>query len=162
MTPSIGSHQLYLGLAEQEAKRSPDPSTKVGCVVRRARGFDILGRGYNSFPDRSFVPHSLYYEREEKYDRIIHAEVRALFDAAAVRRSPLILYTTFPPCKECAKHMVERDVIQVVMYDDVWLLNHQGRSNESWAKWMQSFEQSKKILAEADIEILYVSRAECV
>lgn len=111
MTPSLG-HLYYMDECRTLALRSPDPSTKVGAVVVDASGIDIVGRGWNSFPPSSAVSPAVYSLKQEKYDRIIHSEMRALLQAGRQARGGT-LYTTLVPCKECAKHIAEAGIQRV-------------------------------------------------
>jgi dCMP deaminase len=70
----------YLDLAAVVASWSRDPSTKVGAVIVRPDK-TIASVGYNGFPRQMRDTPERYADREEKYSRIIHAEVNALLHA---------------------------------------------------------------------------------
>lgn len=108
------NHVYRLEECARLAAKSPDPSTKVGAIVYNMGGVRH-GEGFNSFAFRSICKADLVYynNRELKYDRIIHAEMRALMMAGneAFNGS---LYTTLVPCKECAKHICDAGIKTVI------------------------------------------------
>nr|WP_319388019.1 deaminase [uncultured Cohaesibacter sp.] len=112
MSSRPGFDEWVLECADAVARRSRDPSTKVGCViVRPDKSFAAVG--YNGFP-RSMEDRGEWWDsREEKYDRVIHAEMNAL----AAMKEPArgcIVYVTHPPCKECTKFLAAHQVAKVV------------------------------------------------
>lgn len=131
----------FIELAAQIATWSKDPSTKVGAVLtdhhRR-----VLGTGYNGFP-RGVPDNTHWYsDKEEKYPRVVHAEMNALLGN---KTEGATLYTyPLPPCPDCAKHIIQADVSRVVIYDN------RGKN----AKWAESFERhSYPMLEQAGIEV---------
>ena len=111
-----GYDEWQLGKVEEIAKRSRDPSTKCGCIIIRPDK-STAAEGYNGFPRSMEDKPEWWNNREEKYDRVIHAEMNALLHA----REPLegcTAYITGPSCKDCAKHIVAAGIIRVVWYDD--------------------------------------------
>jgi dCMP deaminase len=106
-----------LDLAADVAEMSKDPSTRVGAlVVDDLNNVRILG--FNGFP-REMVDDDRLHDRELKYKLVVHAEMNALCTAARVGM-PLDgcrLYVTFPPCSNCAKHIVQMGIGIVVFPD---------------------------------------------
>ena len=77
---SLKWDQRYLKLAEEVASWSKDPSRKIGSVAVGSKG-QVLAQGYNGFPrgiDDSF---SRYYDRERKYELVVHAEMNVIYNA---------------------------------------------------------------------------------
>ena len=104
--------QRFLSLAAVVAEWSKDPSTKVGAVIvdddRR-----ILGLGYNGFPRGVKDTPELYEDRDEKYPRVIHAEVNALVNATANLVGATIYCTHFC-CSSCAGLIIQKKLRRVV------------------------------------------------
>ncbi|MEN2495406.1 MAG: hypothetical protein MHMPM18_000041 [Marteilia pararefringens] len=150
MQNSINSTQdedsdiYFLKLADAISKKSPDPNTKVGCVVGDHRSRILLSSGFNDFPklksDYREINKFPNWNRssddwlDTKYPYVIHAEVRAIIDCLKSGRhtascgesvvgnsipsseSGLTLYTTLFPCNDCAKVMIESRIISRVVY----------------------------------------------
>jgi dCMP deaminase len=134
-----GFDEWMMGFAEQAAKRSRDPSTKVGAAICRPDK-TIAAVGYNGFPRRmEDVPHH-YEDRSEKYDRVIHAEMNAAFSAHEPIKG-FSVYITHPPCKECAKNLAQLGVARVI-----W------RHNDGIAARFDT-SRSEQILEDCGIEI---------
>lgn len=140
------SHESYMNLARKEAEKSPDESNKVGCIIRRCGGYDILGVGFNSYPPSSTAPKRYGRGDEFKYARIVHAEMRALLHAQDDVTGGT-LYTTLPPCPNCAKHIADAGIACVVVASD-------GMKSE-WAKRCAADVQlGQNILDESRIAVV--------
>ena len=105
----------WIERARAEARRSPDPRTKVGALVVAAGV--AVGRGCNDFPPGEGAlpwthasPDGDPYKTKHPY--VVHAEMAALADASAPRGSTL--YTTLGPCENCAKLAIVMGVTRVV------------------------------------------------
>lgn len=107
----------FLGLAERFAKRSKDPSTKVGCVIVgpdrevRSMGYNGLPRGVEDLAERM--------ERPAKYLWTSHAEENAVAQAARIGVSlkGCTAYVTHFPCARCARALIQAGIIAVVCGD---------------------------------------------
>lgn len=104
----------FLGLAERFAKRSKDPSTKVGCVIVgpdrevRSMGYNGLPRGVEDLAERM--------ERPAKYLWTSHAEENAVAQAARIGVSlkGCTAYATHFPCARCARALIQAGIVAVV------------------------------------------------
>jgi|TARA_Y100000310_G_C20704325_1_gene833614 dCMP deaminase len=105
--------ERFLKLAAHIAEWSKDPSTKIGAVVVKDR--KILGTGYNGFPTRIDDDIDLLENREEKYPRVVHAEVNAIINAKT-DLSGATLYTTHIPCSSCAGVIINAGIHRVFTY----------------------------------------------
>lgn len=106
-------------LAEESAKRSKDPRTKVGsCIVKDKR---VLSLGYNgaprNFPD-SFVPENntstILEDRKNTY--MCHSELNAILNYRG-NLSDLdgaTIYVTLSPCHECMKAIIQSGIKEVI------------------------------------------------
>ena len=84
--------QRFLELAELVSTWSKDPSTKVGAVI--VDDSRIVSIVYNGFAKGMPDVAEHYENRDEKYSRIVHAEINAIVLAGAHVKG-MTLYT-FP------------------------------------------------------------------
>lgn len=103
--------------AKDMAARSPDPSTKVGCVIVDHRRGVTVGAGWNQFPEG--VPALFWETRERKYKHVVHAEVMALLAAGPAAKG-CDLYVTHHPCRECAKMIAAAGIRTVYSPKQPW------------------------------------------
>jgi dCMP deaminase len=136
----------FMEQAELIASWSKDPSSKIGAVIvndeRR-----ILATGYNGFPRGiSDTPERLN-SREEKYPRIIHAEMNALMNAlyngVAVKDATLYVYG-LPICPSCTKCIIQAGIKRVVIPSTK---TDKGNWQEIWE------EQSSLMFKESGVQI---------
>jgi len=104
----------FIQLAETIASWSKDPSTKVGSVIVDSKR-RVIGLGYNGFPRGIEDTDERYSNRETKLKLVCHAERNALDNAPSSVESAT-LYTTFFPCNECCKSIVQRGIAKVVTF----------------------------------------------
>lgn len=104
----------FMELAEFVSLWSKDPSTKVGAVV--VSGKEVLSLGYNGFAPRTPDHDSYLNDREEKYPRVIHAEVNAILRMDRRSRSymPLQMFVTHMPCSSCASIIIAAGISEVI------------------------------------------------
>ena len=110
------THRM-LGLAQHIAQWSPDPSTKVGCVITGPNN-EIRSTGYNGLP-RGIPNRPDLLMRPGKYLWIAHAEINAITNAArnGVSLEGCTLYCTLAPCSDCAKAIIQAGIVQVITPD---------------------------------------------
>ena len=100
---------ILLRAAYVVSLKSKDPSTKTGAVVVPKSSDRIKGSGCNSFPKGV---KERWENREEKYPRVVHAEVNAILNAGDVKGCTL--YATHPPCSHCAGVIIQAGITKVV------------------------------------------------
>ena len=118
----ISWDEFFMGVAELAAKRSKDPSTKVGAVI--VKNNHIISTGYNGMPNTiSNIDNDYIYPggRDEdmskcQYSYVVHAEENAILSSPIPVRDS-ILYCTLFPCNECAKAIVQSGIKEVVYKD---------------------------------------------
>lgn len=99
----------FLSLAKEVAGWSKDPSTKVGAVLVRPDR-TIASVGYNGFP-RKMHDHDFWLQnREEKYPRMVHAEINCVDNCHDATVSGYSLYSTFMPCDRCFVQLVNNGI----------------------------------------------------
>lgn len=140
----------FMRLAIEISSWSKDPSTKVGAVVvnddRR-----ILATGYNGFPRGIVDTEERLNDRDEKYPRIIHAELNclmnALYSGVSVRDSTIYVYG-LPICSECTKSVIQSGVSRVVItYPEL----APDRWKEQWDQW------SAPMYKEAGVQMTFIN-----
>lgn len=122
----------FMRLAREIASWSKDPSSKIGAVIvnddRR-----ILATGYNGFPKGIHDTEERLNNRDEKYPRIVHAEMNALMNALysgiSVRGSTIYVYG-LPACPECTKSIISAGIKRVVISPDPY--THITAWSEKW------------------------------
>ena len=101
----------YMTIAEAVSQRSPDPSTKHGCVIV-SEDNQLVSTGYNG-PVKGFPNDKVQYTRPEKYKWMIHAEQNAtIFANQSIKGCTA--YITGHPCCECFMHLVQSGIKKVV------------------------------------------------
>ena len=130
-------------LAKEAASWSKDPSTKIGAVCIGSKG-QVLSTGYNGFPRGIDDSLNRYYDRELKYELVVHAEMNAIFNATynGVSLDGSTMYVHgLPVCSDCAKGIIQVGVKRIVMdgsipnrWKDSWQLT-QKMFNEANVKW---------------------------
>lgn len=104
---------FFLGMAHYMSRVSKDPSTKVGAVIVRPDK-TVASVGFNGFA-RGMCDHDeLYHNREEKYSRIIHAEMNAVLNAHGPVDGCTLYNTPFAPCDRCAVLIIQAGIRRVV------------------------------------------------
>lgn len=106
--------EYFLDLAEQVSRRSPDPSTKHGCVIVDGNK-RVLSTGYNG-PVQGLPNDLVPLERPAKYDWFIHAEDNAVTFARCDLRGATA-YVTGTPCAACFRRLLQAGVRRIVQGD---------------------------------------------
>jgi dCMP deaminase len=110
-------------LAREISTWSKDPSSKIGAVIvnddRR-----ILATGYNGFPKGIEDTDERLNDREQKYPRIVHAEMNALMAAlhsgVSVKDATIYVYG-LPVCPECTKSIISAGIKRIVISPDPYV-----------------------------------------
>jgi dCMP deaminase len=136
----------FLKLAKEISTWSKDPSSKIGAVIvndeRR-----ILATGYNGFPRGIADTPERLNDREEKYPRIIHAEMNALMNAlysgVSVKGATLYVYG-LPVCSDCTKSVIQSGIKRIVL----------SPPELAPEKWREAWEKmSEPMFREARVDI---------
>lgn len=134
----------FVGLAHHISEWSKDESTKVGACITRA-DHRVISVGHNGFPQ--FMPDDpeFYLNREEKLDRIIHAEMNALMFANSSVHACTLYTFPFLPCHRCSVHMAQAGIMRFVA---------PKATVEQEERWGESFEKTRRYAGEMGIEIV--------
>lgn len=104
----------FLALAEQVSRRSPDVSTKHGCVLVD-RDMRVISTGYNG-PVSGLPNDMVPLERPAKYDWMIHAEDNAVAFARCDLKGATA-YVTGTPCAACFRRLLQCGIRRIVQGD---------------------------------------------
>lgn len=128
-------------MAELVGGWSKDPSTKVGAVIVRDK--KIISTGFNGFPAGVDDDYALLKSREEKYPRIIHAELNAMLHAKEDLSGCTIYVVPLPPCSACAAAIVQSGISRVVT---------RPLDIEHADRWRKDMERSKDMFRQTGVE----------
>ena len=115
----------FLELAKLVGSWSKDPSTQVGAVIVDDDHV-VVSLGYNGFPRGVEDSEERLFDREKKYDIIVHAEVNALAFATRPVKGCTLYTWPFEPCSRCAGLIIQsgiKRVVSVVQNDERWKKN---------------------------------------
>lgn len=140
--------EIYMSHCYMLGYKSPDRSTKVGCVITTEDNVHVAS-GYNGLP-RGIDDDDRFHVRPDKYFYFEHAERNAIYNGARTgARMDLAhtLYITWLPCSDCARAIVQATKIQRV------IVHRQGQDafNDSvgGGDWGKSQEAGAFILEKA-------------
>jgi dCMP deaminase len=120
MQKPINWDEYFMSVALLSAKRSKDPSTKVGaCIVDENK--HIIGTGYNGAP-RGFDDNEMPWGREgeflqTKYPYVVHAELNAILNSTRNLKGSK-LYVTLFCCNECAKAIAQSGIEEIIYLEN--------------------------------------------
>lgn len=129
----------FIRLAKEAAAWSKDPDCKVGVVIvspdRR-----LFTLGYNGFPAGIADMQNRLTTKTVKLKYTVHAEVNAIINA---RRdlTGWVLYSTKPPCLDCAKAIIQAGI------STVWC-----PSVDIMSSWSTENMEALDLLKEAQIQ----------
>lgn len=132
----------FLDLAKLVSTWSKDPSTKVGAVIV-APDKRIVSTGFNGFAQNMGDIGYLYANREEKYSRIIHAEMNAVMFARESLRG-CTMYSSLAPCDRCFVHMLQLGITRFVA---------PKATEDQLTRWGAAFERVRTYAREAQVEL---------
>lgn len=138
----------FLDMANLVSSWSKDPSSKVGAVVAKEKF--IVSVGFNGFPVGTDDHPHLYEDKEEKYPRIVHAEMNAILSA----REDLTgasLYCTHFPCSTCAGAIIQKH-IQLVVFPQ--------QNREFIERWSTPIKHTLRMFKEVGIRVYQYNQVE--
>lgn len=132
----------FLKLAVEVSTWSKDPSTKVGVVIVNYRR--IVSTGYNGFPSGMSDADELYFDRAEKYERVMHAEANAIIQAQQSVNG-MIMYCSALPCHKCALAIIQAGIVRVVSYQP---------QADLLSRWRDSFNRMYDYFKESGVSVV--------
>lgn len=103
----------YIQMARHISTWSLDPSTQCGAVIVDPKR-RVISTGYNGFPRGMPDDPALYEDRDEKYPRIVHADMNALLFAKRDLDGCTIYTWPFLPCARCFVHLAQAGIDRYV------------------------------------------------
>lgn len=131
----------FLELAKHVSGWSKDPSTKCGAVIVRPDN-TICSIGYNGFPKNMTDRKEWYDNREEKYSRIVHAEINSLIHAREPVKGYKLYTYPFCCCDRCSVQMMQAGISRFVFPQC---------PSHLMERWGKVFETTKKYFWEAGL-----------
>jgi len=121
MKPHLSWDEYFMGIAVFTSLRSKDPNSKVGAVIVNERNH-IVATGYNGFV-AGIDEQKFRWEREgdwleTKYPYVVHAEANAILNSTTNDLRGCRIFATLFPCNECAKHIAQKKIAEVVYLSD--------------------------------------------
>lgn len=131
--------EYFMGIADEVAKRSKDPSSKNGCVIVDERHRPV-SFGYNGAIQGADESKMTLTERPMKYYFVIHSEMNALLFAGK-DVSGCTLYNKMATCENCLKYCLQAGITRFVYKE---LRVHSHASNK--AKSMTNIDTDEAII----------------
>ncbi len=134
----------YISLAQEVSTWSKDPSTKIGAVAIGEKG-QVLAQGYNGFPRGIDDNDDRYYNKEQKYKYVVHAEMNCIYNATyngVSLQGATIYISGLPVCSECAKGLIQVGIKRVVYHTGLDIIPK---------KWIESNDDTIKLFDEAGV-----------
>jgi len=141
----------WLALCAAKGRESPDPRTKVGCVLVGPEEC-FLCEACNTYPNGVVEGIQERTEAPLKYVWIEHAERNAIYmaarDGVSIKGSKMIVELT--PCVECARAIIQAGVVQVV-------IDYDRSAEYSSDRYSDEHSIALAMLAEAGVVVRFVS-----
>lgn len=135
------------GWAEHHASMSPDPCTKVGCVLVRGEpgGLVLVARGRNDFA-AGVRRLDARLQRPDKYKFLLHAEADAVAWAARESRTTAgcVAVVTKFPCAPCCSLLIQSGISGLVT-----------PRPDGDKQWADDYAVSDAMLLEAGVSLQY-------
>lgn len=120
--------EYFMGIADEVAKRSKDPSSKNGCVIVDERHRPV-SFGYNGTIQGADESKMTLTERPMKYYFAIHSEMNALLFAGK-EVSGCTLYNKMATCENCLKYCLQAGITRFV-YKELRVHSHKTAGAKS-------------------------------
>ena len=104
--------EYFMGIADQAAARSKDPSTQLGCVIVDPNHRPV-SFGYNGMVQGADESKMTLSERPMKYYFAIHSEMNALLFAKR-DVTGCTLYNSVATCENCLKYCLQAGIKRFV------------------------------------------------
>ena len=128
----------WLAMAKQNSNLSKDPITKVGAAIVTSDNRQV-SFGYNGFP-AGVEETTERWQRPNKYDWVIHAEVNAIINCPFDTKGCSI-YLTMAPCHKCIGIILNAGIKRVIYDGDYKRLE----CKEIWQEISEQFDHFENI-----------------
>ncbi|MBR3257231.1 hypothetical protein IKG02_03015 [Candidatus Saccharibacteria bacterium] len=144
----------FMGIANEVAKKSKDPSSKNGCVIVDSRHRPV-SFGYNGTIQGADESKMTLEERPMKYYFAIHSEMNAVLFAGK-DLTGCTLYNKIATCENCLKYCLQAGIKRFV-YEELRVNSHSNEKNKSMTT-IDTDEAVIRLLAACpDVETLNLS-----
>lgn len=119
----------FMSIAILSSFRSKDSKTNNGAVIVDSDK-KVIGVGYNGLPKGFDDNKKVFWSDDDssvknsKHSYVVHAEANAIYNRNTSRVSGQVMYCTLFPCRECAKAIIQNNIVEVVY------LNHKSHHKE--------------------------------
>ena len=120
--------EYFMGIADEVAKRSKDPSSQNGCVIVDARHRPV-SFGYNGTIQGADESKMTLTERPMKYYFAIHSEMNALLFAER-DLTGCTLYNKMATCENCLKYCLQAGIKRFV-YKELRVASYRNKAKGS-------------------------------
>ena len=124
----MGWDEYFMNIAEEVARRSKDPSSKMGCVIVDQKHRPV-SFGYNGMLQGADESKMTLTERPMKYYFAIHSEMNALIFAHR-DVSGCTLYNRVATCENCLKYCLQAGICRFV-YRELRVNSHKTDAGKS-------------------------------
>lgn len=140
----------WLAVCANKGSESPDPRTKVGCVII-SPDKSVLCEACNTYP-RGILSTQDRAQPPSKYAWIEHAERNVIYLAArnGISTEGCAMFVELTPCVDCARAIIQAGVVEVV-------INHDRASEYSAERYSDEHSTAIAMLTEAGIAVRFVS-----
>ncbi len=137
----------FLALADHISTWSKDPDRKVGSVIVGPHN-EVRAMGYNGLPRGADDTVAERFVKPAKHRFFEHSERNAIYNAARTGTSTegCTLYSSFCPCYECSRAIVQSGITTVVAPTPDFTL----------PIWGEQFVLARELFHEVGVRILYV------
>jgi len=153
MTIPTADEGRFLSLCATKGQESPDPRTKIGCLIVAPDG-TIRCAACNDYPQG--IPHGSGERAEAplKYVWIEHAERNAIYLAArqGLCTQGCTMFIELTPCVECARAIIQGGIVHVV-------INQDRCAEYRGAKYSVEHPTALGMLAEAGVSVRFTNGA---
>lgn len=146
--------EYFMGIAEEVAKKSKDPSSKNGCVIVDERHRPV-SFGYNGTIQGADESKMTLTERPMKYYFSIHSEMNAVLFAGR-DLTGYTIYNTIATCENCLKYCLQAGIKRFV-YKELRVHSHKTDKAKSMTN-IDTDEAVIRLLAACpDVETLNIT-----
>ena len=119
MTSRQRDDGLWLARCAERGAESPDPRTKIGCVIV-GPGNSLIADACNTYPKGIDKTVTSRTEIPSKYIWIEHAERNAIYYAArrGLSTEGCTIFVELNPCVDCARAIIQAGLAEVVINQD--------------------------------------------
>ena len=109
----------WLALCASKGRESPDPKTKVGCIIVGPDG-SVRCEACNTYPKGLLTSAKARTEAPSKYEWIEHAERNVIYMAArqGISTQGCTMFVELSPCVDCARAIIQAGIVEVVVNQD--------------------------------------------